>query len=283
VAGDADRPTTCNLGTIEAGDSVEIVVVVEANNCLEDLDQLFNDVVVRSDTFDEDNSNNVFHSTTEVRQSANGNVTAVASRGNLTIQGDNFNNTFTIDTPEEAGPHALRITPFGGTLVNGECRSVQVHGVKGNVSIRMGRANDQVYFDGPVTLRKSLKIYMGQGNDIVSLDDVEVAGITSIRVDGDHDAISVLDSLLGSLIIRSGKLGDSILIDNTHVRGTTLIRSDGSIDSVRIFDSIFDEDVLIQGGRDSDTLDIGILSFPNANGNDFNATLNTKGFENVVS
>jgi len=283
VAGDPERPTTCNLDTVESGEIVTITVVVEADNCLHDLDLLLNDVIVSSETFDPDNSNNVFHSTTEARQSANGNVRAAVSRGNLSIIGDNFNNTIRIDAPNEAGPDALRITPFGGTLINGQCRSVQVHGVKGNVSVRMGRANDTVIFDGPISLRKSLNMLLGQGNDTVSLSEVEVRAVASIRVDGDHDVVSVVDSVLGSLSIRAGKVGDSVLIANTHVRTTTLIRTDGQIDSVRILDSIFDNDVLILGGRGSDTLDIGILSSPNANGNDFKRALTTHGFENVIS
>jgi uncharacterized repeat protein (TIGR01451 family) len=309
VAGDANRPTTCNLDSIDAGESATVTVVVEANNCLQDLNKLFNDVRVSSDTFDSDNSNNVFHSTTEVRQSANGNVTAVATRGNLLIQGDKFNNTIRISPALAADPFALRITPFGGTRVNGECRSVQVHGIKGTVSIIMGRSNDGVFFDtfegSPVQLRKTLSILTGVGNDTVEMNQTRVAGKTTIREDGDQDHVTILDAVLSSLSVRVGKADDGVRIEGTEVTGAASIRSDGSADEVvildshfhstllvqgglsfdlvSIVDSIFDGKVTLRGGANIDTLDAGILTNPNANGNSFNGGLKVQSFENVIS
>jgi uncharacterized repeat protein (TIGR01451 family) len=287
VSGDADRPTTCNLGTISAGDSVEITVVVEANNCLEDLDKLFNDVVVRSDTFDEDTSNNVFHSTTEVRQSANGNVTA-SGRGRLSIIGDNFNNTIRIEEATDAGRFAFRIVPFGGTLINGECRSVQVHGIKKDISIRMGRANDTILFAGPLTVPASLNIIAGMGDDFIELENVTVRGNLSIRADGGRDHVALIDSVFESpwalgVSVRTGTENDEVLIDGSIFNTGVSVRNDGNDDMVRVVDSAFNGTALFQGGIDTDTLDAGILSSPNANGNTFSVLPKIRSFENILS
>ncbi len=281
VSGDAQRPTTCNLGTISAGDSVDITVVVEADNCLEDLDQLFNDVAVRSDTFDEDTSNNVFHSTTEVRQSANGNVTA-AGRGRLSIVGDNFNNTIRIENAPDAGRFAFRVVPFGGTLINGECRSVQVHGIKKGISIRMGRANDTILFAGPLSVPSSLNIIAGMGDDFIELKNVTVVGNLSIRADGGRDYVALIDSVFESdsdtgVSIRTGLENDEVLIDGSIFNTGVIVRNDGHDDLVQVVDSDFNGTALFQGGIDTDTLDAGIL-----NGNTFSILPRIRAFENIL-
>jgi uncharacterized repeat protein (TIGR01451 family) len=288
VAGDPNRPTTCNFGTVDPNETVTVTVVVEADNCLQDLNKLFNDVRVSSATFDPDNSDNVFHSSTEVRQTSNGNVKAVVSKGQLKVTGDNFNNTIRFDTPVEAGPDAIRITPFGGTRINGQCRSVQLHGVKGGVSVRMGRANDSVFFDGPITM-KQLSVIVGLGNDTVALSGVTVNAGTTIRADGGDDVVSIIDSVLNAgpaqaglggvkqksaLTLRTGIGDDTVTIEGTQVVGSALIRNDGNDDFVRIVDSIFEAALKLEGGRDFDRIEMSV-------GNTFANTPSIKSFEEI--
>jgi uncharacterized repeat protein (TIGR01451 family) len=283
VAGDPAQPTTCNLGTLSSASSATVTIVAEADNCLRDQDTLLNDIGVLSDTFDPDPSNNAFQSTTEVGQGSNGNVKVRAFATILMITGNNFGNTIQIEPVPAAGVGAFRIVPLEGTKINGQCRPIQVEEIQLGTTIKMGKANDTIRFAGPLRLPGNLSITGGLGDDTIELDNVEVLGVTTIRMDGGNDLGTIGGSVFRALNIRTGPGDDRLDINDTAVRGAASIRNDGNRGWLRIFDSVFDRPVTLRGGNGLDSLDIGALSSPNANGNQFNAALSFSRFEDVIS
>ena len=300
VVGDALRPTLCNLGTLAPGDSAEIIVEALVANNVKDLKQLFNDALVTSAEPDTNPEDNLVHSTTTAIQTANGNVSAKIFGGNLVVTGDIFNNKLRIEAAPEAGPDAFRITPFGGTKLNGRFESYQVHGVRLYASFNMQSGNDGLFFDGPLTLRKSLNITLGQGNDRVEFFDTIVRGNTHIVADGGADTIVAVDALFGgrvdfrmgsgaddvsilnskfnsALDIRTGSAKDTVTIESSQVVGKLLVLNESHSDLVTLIDSVFSSFVELQGGTGLDTLDAGP-----SRGNTFVKGKTVKSFEVIL-
>jgi uncharacterized repeat protein (TIGR01451 family) len=300
VVGDALRPTVCNLGTLAPGESAEIIVVALVANNVKDLAQLFNDALVSSDQPDTNPEDNLVHTTTTAIQTANGNVKAVVYGGNLVVTGDQFNNKLRIEAAPEAGPDAFRITPFGGTKLNGRFESFQVHGVRLYASFNMQSGNDGLFFDGPLTLRKNLAITLGQGNDTVEFFDTIVRGSTIIHADGGADRVAAVDALFGgkavfhmssgaddvsilgskfnsALEIRTGSANDTVTIESSQVVGKLLVLNESHNDVVTLIDSVFSSFVELQGGKGVDTLDAGP-----SRGNTFVKGKTVKSFEIIL-
>ena len=97
----------------------------------------------------------------EPRHLCAGNVTAVLSDGNLTIQGDKLNNCLSV---ESAGEGRIQVRGFG-TKVNGSADAIRVFsGVTGGVFIRTRNGDDLVRVTN-VILPGKLVIDLGSGND----------------------------------------------------------------------------------------------------------------------
>jgi uncharacterized repeat protein (TIGR01451 family) len=258
VPGDALRPTTCNLGKMAGGASEQIIVEVLVGNDLADLARLFNDALVSSSSPERNPADNVVHSTTTALQTAGGNVTAIVKRGTLFINGDKFNNKLRIEDAVPADPNAFRITPVGGTKLNGQSGSFQVHGVRFSaISFGMGDGNDTLLFEGPLVLPKNLLISLGQGADRVELTNATVKANMSIRADGGDDVVRIVDSLLsGRLDLLMGDGNDHVEIDNSTVQGAAKILTDGGNDDITIVDTLLSSNLEIRTGAGDDQVTI---------------------------
>lgn len=250
--------------------------MAEVGNFLPDLTQLFNDALVTSTTPERNPGDNLVHSTTTTLQTSNGNVPVRISWRNLNITGDKFNNKLRIEPASAANPDAFRIIPVGGTKINGQFDSVQVHGIKGDVYARLNAGNDTLFFDGPMTFKKGLFVYLGAGADQVSLADVTVLGKGFFSADQDADVILIVDSIFGNYLdIRTGTGGDQVTIEGTTVAKDIAIRNDGQNDTVSMLDSVFNGNASLDGGS-------GLFDTLTDQNNVFSKKRTVKGFELIL-
>ena len=290
VIGDPLRPTVINLGTLAPGEQEQIVITAKVGNDQKDQTRLLNDVRVTSAETDTNPADNLFHSTTTVLQSADGNVKATVKGGTLFITGDKFNNKLRIEDAPAADPNAFRITPLGGTKLNGSFDSFQVHGVRFSVlSFGMGDGNDTLLFEGPLTLPKNLLVSLGNGADRLEMTDATVKGTTSIRADGGNDTIAITDSLFsGKLELFLGSGDDHVDLDGSTVNGNTTITGDAGADVISILDSLLAGKLDISTGTGNDTVTIDGTTIKKAasirnDGNDDLVTVIDSIFSDAVS
>lgn len=279
VPGDPLRPTVFNLGTMAPAAVTVVTVTARVGNDQKDQTRLLNDVRVSANQKETNPADNLFHSTTTVLQSANGNVIAFVFQGSLFVTGDKYNNILRFEATPAAGVDSFRITPLGGTRLNGGFDSFQVQGAQNGVRMNLKDGNDQLFFVGPLTFEKRLEIQTGKGNDVVDMDTVTVLGNTKIYTDGGDDLIHAKDTVFGgTLDLRTGKGKDTVLLDTVSVALGSLIRNDGNDDLVTLVDSVFSGLVKLQGGSGTDTLDAD----PITRNNTYLLGRKIKGFEVIL-
>jgi hypothetical protein len=163
-----------------------------------------------------------------------GDVVGVVAGGTLTLTGDNLDNEFVVD---QAGLSAqqFRVTPSGGTTINGLAGPVVFDVVNRNVRIDLKDGDDVVGFNG-VALPGEVTIKGGDGDNTVTFDASTVAGRITINNRTGTDSFSLLNGsrVDRSVIINNRTGGSSTTIDNSIVSWDLIVRSQAGADTVNV-------------------------------------------------
>ncbi len=169
----------------------------------------------------------------ETRQMMAGDVFARTHAGTLIIKGDNLSNGITITSG--AIPNQVIITGINaggsGTTVN-------------------GLTNTPVAIND---VTKDMKIKLLAGNDIVTINNLDLTGSAIIKGGGGTNTISVSSSTIcGDLDIRTGGSADTITVTATLVNGEAEFKTGGDCDHLTIVGSTLGElDVHLEEGNDT--------------------------------
>lgn len=141
---------------------------------------------------------------TLVASSAPAAITVEIKNGALLIKGDDAANAFTIDgtgLPADA----IRVTPSGGTTVNGVAGPTTFTGYASGAKITLGDGADDVTITDK-TLTGKLSIKTGKGSDRLTIDDATLAGPSTIDLGAGDDALSVCDAIFRTdVAVKLGK------------------------------------------------------------------------------
>jgi hypothetical protein len=200
--------------------------------------------------------------TLENRRVLAGNVTAALSHGSIVIKGDNFDNSITVTS---GGLNRITVT---GNTVNGLMTSVN------------GTPNGSVTIPD---VTKGMKIKMGLGNDVVTVNSVTINGKSYIKGGAGLDTITVNTSTFNSKFDVAGGAGaDHITLMGTSVAGRSIVTGGANPDHVTLTSSNFGRlavglglgddnlsisntsvttETALNGGRGINTFDQGISDF----------------------
>ena len=159
----------------------------------------------------------------------------------MIIKGDDLANGITITAGATAGTVVITGVNAGGSATNVEMRLSRWH------------TNGAVTLSG---FTGDLKISMKDGDDTVSITDLDVPGKAKIKGGDGNDTITIDGVTIDDkLKISLGDGDDTLSITDTEVTGKTKIKGKSGDDDVTIEDSTFTKlDVCL--GTDDDTLDI---------------------------
>ncbi len=233
----------------------------------------------------------------EGRELMAGNVDVTLSNGNLLLTGDNLGNGVQIRQISANKLAVVGIKQAGAnTLINGAGFQV-FSGVTGAVTFNMNGGNDQVdVSDGqgffasqpglpatfqPVDFASNVTVNLGDGNDLLAMEDADVFGalkidggfdngVDTIRLDGvdtkgktgsleidtrgGADVVDIEFADLGSVDIDSGNENDFVKIFFADISGDLTIRTQAGDDLVQLFDINILDDLLIDAGNNNDVV-----------------------------
>ncbi|MEI7836512.1 MAG: hypothetical protein WCK05_08875 [Planctomycetota bacterium] len=193
------------------------------------------------------NMNHPVFEALEGRTLLSGNIAAGAASGNLTLTGDALDNSVTLTRHGDT----VTLTPDAGTSINHAPPGVAVDliGVTGKVTIRMGSGNDSVTLTGqaiegggePFAIgggAADLSVDMGKGDDVLILAGVQArnvsivtgAGENSVTVTGlDPDAApgeaqDVQSLFLGNLKVQGSSGSEAVSLLGVRVAGAVTLK-----------------------------------------------------------
>jgi hypothetical protein len=239
--------------------------------------------------------------------SGDGNVIARVRFGFATIQGDRGDNA--IRVTRGTASHSILVTGIG-TTVNGQTGRVELGSVFFGFSMDLMDGDDRVFFEGDGVPLIGGNVRTGSGNDLVRFDAFNADGnpaLLSVNTGDDQDELIVQGSLLpaisfelgrgsdrvsavdsvfgGPVAILTQEGDDDVRLEATHFRRSALVALGKGNDLLRIGSPVdatracrFDRALALFGDAGFDVLDAGLLSNPNANGNDLGSPL-VVGFE----
>ncbi len=162
----------------------------------------------------------------ENRQLLAGDVAVILAGNSLILSGDNQDNEIILSTNNDGD---IEITGANGTSVNGM---------------------DEVAVDAVI---EDLRIFLRAGDDMVSVEDVDVAGNAIVRGGSGSDAIGFLRSDIGgNLRIDSGGQADFISVETVETGEDLVIISGGGEDTVGVDDSTINGRTNIRSGARHD-------------------------------
>jgi len=133
--------------------------------------------------------------TLESRQLLAGNVTFKIVNGNAVIKGDKAANIIAVSSPV-----AGSVTVAGtNTTINGVVGPVTLTGFTGNLKIQMGQGNDDVIVNG-MNVSGNANIRLGRGNDFLDVatqnsglnsGNVAVTGALNVRARAGQDTVAI--------------------------------------------------------------------------------------------
>ena len=185
-----------------------------------------------------------------------GNVQAYLSGGNLYIIGDAGNNSLAL---WNVTPNAIRIQGNGTTINGSSTAQVFALGAGKSVFINLRDGNDTIVLGDnlvdsdsqSLAILGNLRIDLGDGNNIVGLENLFVRGTTSIRAGADDDTVDI-DTTLGSPTFLKGNftatLGDGInsVSGNTFgVGGNVSITTGSDGDTIDLSNATIAKNLLI--------------------------------------
>ena len=131
-------------------------------------------------------------------------VLVSVKNGKLSVKGDADGNQLTIDGTGLQGD-SLRITPGGGTTVNGVAGAQIFTGFVEGVSIKLGDGSDDLEVFQK-TLAGKVAVSLGKGSDRLRIDDATLGGPSKIDLGGGDDAFAACRSLFESdVTLKLGK------------------------------------------------------------------------------
>lgn len=237
--------------------------------------------------------------TLEGRELMAGNVDVTLSNGNLLLTGDNAGNGVQIRQISANKLAVVGIKQAGAnTTINGAGFQV-FSGVTGSVTFNMNGGNDQIdvtngvgFFASqpglpstyqPVDFARNVTVNLGDGNDLLAMEDADVNG--GLKIDGGFDngvdtidlegistqglksaaleidtrgGADVIDiefaDLAGSVDIDSGNEHDFVKLFFAEVGGDLTIRTQAGEDLVQLFDVAVLDDLFVDAGNDDDVV-----------------------------
>jgi ribosomal protein L27 len=235
----------------------------------------------------------------EGRELMAGNVDVTLSNGNLLLTGDNLGNGVQIRQISANKLAVVGLKQAGAnTSINGVGFQV-FSGVTGNVTFNMNGGNDQIdvtngagFFASqtglpttfqPVDFARNVTVNLGDGNDLLAMEDADVNG--GLKIDGGFDngvdtidlegistiglksaaleidtrgGADVIDiefaDLAGSVDIDSGNEADFVKMFFAEISGDLTIRTQAGDDLVQLFDIAILDDLLLDAGNDDDVV-----------------------------
>jgi len=158
-----------------------------------------------------------------------GNVTVTLVGGVLTISGDAFDNSVTME--QGPGSHEIVISsdPYNVTTINGEAGPVSFAGVTGNITVNLGDGNDSLGMSGIAAL-KDVRVDMGSGDNGFCIgSDSSIHGVLSVKGGAGADGFTVTHVTVGKGIALDGGDGDnSFTIDAGSTASMALRGGTGS-------------------------------------------------------
>lgn len=175
----------------------------------------------------------------EPKQMLAGDVAVSVVNGTLFVQGDELDNQIAITSGETPGSYVIR--GLAGTNVSMDdgdsptdaaaTQQVVVNGVRHGIHARMGEGDDVVHLNDLQT-RGNVTIATGEGSDIV-----RVGRGPNLPEMSDDDRVPLAEpsvAIGGNLLIRTGNGDDTVVVDHTVGRGRLAISTGADSDAVRI-------------------------------------------------
>jgi len=154
-------------------------------------------------------------------------VTVNRVKGDLVINGNDLGAT--IEVTQGSTPDEFVVTGLNNTKVNG-ATAATIAGVTDDVKIYMGRGDDQVTLDG-AAVPDYLKVYTRAGDDTVTLSGVTVGGKTKIATIWGSDTVNIEDSVFGGkFYMGTGYGADTVAISSSEFAAAAIWTGWGSED-----------------------------------------------------
>lgn len=199
----------------------------------------------------------------ESRELLAGDVQAFFSGADLMIFGDRLDNQILISVVDGD----IRLTGQNGTTIN-RAGSFTIRNdsttFSGNVIGSLGDGNDRWVMQGSTEWSRHVAVFMGSGNDLISIEDAQFAQQLSLITDSGDDQIAVQDATVsGILFVETGSGADTVSINRITVNGTSRIKLGKGDDVVQLSNSTFSQFVSPETNSGNDTV---ILANTNFNG-----------------
>jgi len=170
----------------------------------------------------------------ETRVLPAGNVLATVSGGTVVLTGDSAANEVTL-LNTDAG---VVLRGMNGTTVNGS-------------------AGDAVLFAGQTDVKGSLLAFLGDGDDILRIDGVDVGHDLVVYGNDGHDGLFLHDTAVGlSLVAELGSGDDLISTHNARIGHNVVVVGSSGFDVLHFNASDVGHDFNFYGGKGSDHLGV---------------------------
>ncbi|MCA9024527.1 MAG: peptidylprolyl isomerase [Planctomycetaceae bacterium] len=162
----------------------------------------------------------------ESRTLLSGNVNAVVTNGNLTLTGDDADNSVEVSIVDGD----LVVTGLDGTTVNDSTDAFVAVSegttLDGNLVSLLGQGDDTLRVTGALTISGTTNVNDSSGVSQVGITNATLEGNVSIATGSEADAISISGSTLnGSLTINAGGGDNQVSVFDTTVDGAVAVSS----------------------------------------------------------
>ncbi len=195
----------------------------------------------------------------EPRLLLDGNVMAAVVAGDLILTGDAADNAIRIDQTGLAGDHVCLSPADAGTSLNGQDDPMVLTGITGDVRIRLGDGNDWLEITD-LTVAGRLIIEANRGEDELSLRSVAVGEDLRIANGSGWDILFLQNlRVAGKTTLTGGGIeGDTIILEAAEIAGDLTVvnagRSVEALSSMSLAGCRIDGNVTISlGGGHSET------------------------------
>lgn len=212
----------------------------------------------------------------EDRRLLAGDVTVFQSEDIAYLRGDRADNQVEI-TANDDGQVVIR--GLEDTTINGESEFVleSENSTIGRLGIHMGPGNDLLSVEG-IDIERRAIVRGGTGDDAIGFTNASTGSDLIVNSWGGDDAVS-LDNvdIGGRLVAYTGNGADTLGIDNTTIEGRTLIGTGDGQDRVALRGTVHNSQMFAFTGSDND-----FLSMDNVTTNRFSAIVSGFGDDDVV-
>ncbi len=152
-------------------------------------------------------------------------VTVTVKGGALAIKGDDDANAITLDQAG-LGAGSVRVTPSGGTTVNGSGTAQVFDGLVSGAKIGLGKGSDRLQTLG-VTLHGAVKLDLGAGDNAFTFCDTTFDDDVVVKI-GKHTGGPVSDTCPGAGNVST--VGGSVfLIHNADFGGALTVKASSAV------------------------------------------------------